>query len=238
MPVKEAVETCKDQVKSSIQSLTKKKSEIQRMKQQQKQKISGVLEQSHNLQSKITSQYAKLHQILTEKEHRALADIWEEEKKILNIMENNLRKIGKKLKSIQVDLLKLQQQMDQKDSVVFLKEEAGRKRRIRDEAKPLSVVDGALPIEKFHCPVSLDTALKETSDDFNHVSITLDEETAHPLLEVSEDLKSGRRTWIRRSLPDTGKRFTVWPCVLGSEGFTSGRRYWEVEVAGSRRWSL
>ncbi|XP_055521363.1 E3 ubiquitin-protein ligase TRIM39-like [Leucoraja erinacea] len=70
------------------------------------------------------------------------------------------------------------------------------------------------------------------------VSITLDVETAHPLLEVSEDLKSGRRTRIRRSLPDTGKRFTVWPCVLGSEGFTSGRHYWEVEVAGSRRWSL
>ncbi|XP_032903452.1 tripartite motif-containing protein 15-like [Amblyraja radiata] len=121
MLVDEAVETYKDQVKSSIQSLTKNKSEIQRMEQQQKQKISGVLEQSHNLQSKITSQYAELHQILTEKEQHALADIRQEEKKILNTMEKNLRKIEKKLNSIQMDLLKLQQQMHQKDSVVFLK---------------------------------------------------------------------------------------------------------------------
>ncbi|XP_055486645.1 zinc-binding protein A33-like [Leucoraja erinacea] len=238
MLVDEAVETYKDQAKSSIQSLTKKKSEIQRMEQQQKQKISGVLEQSHNLQSKITSQYAELHQILTEKEQRTLADIREEEKKILNTMEKNLGKIQENLNSIQEELLKLQQQMDQKDSVVFLKEETGRKQRVRDEAKPLSVVDEALPIEKFHCPVSFNTALKETSDDFKQVSVTLDVETAHARLEVSEDRKRVRWTGTRRRLPDTGKRFTGWPCVLGSEGFTSGRHYWEVEVAGSRGWSL
>ncbi|XP_078271844.1 zinc-binding protein A33-like [Rhinoraja longicauda] len=129
MPVDEAVEIFKDQVKSSIQSLTKYKSEIQQMEQQQKEKISGVLEQSHNLQSKITSQFAELHQILTGKEQRVLADIREEEKKILNTMEKKLEEIEENLNSIEEDLLKLQQQMDQKDSVVFLKEEAGRKRR-------------------------------------------------------------------------------------------------------------
>ncbi|XP_078272277.1 zinc-binding protein A33-like [Rhinoraja longicauda] len=238
MLVDEAAENYKGQVKSSIQSLTKYKSEIQQMEQQQKEKISGVLEQSHNLQSKITSQFAEQHQILTEKEQRVLADIREDEKKILNVMEKNLREIEENLNSIQEELCKLQQQMDQKDSVVFLKEEAGHKRRVRDEAKPLSVVDVALPIEKFNCPVSLNTAFKQTSDDFKQVSVTLDVETAHARLEVSEDRKRVRRTGTRRSLPDTGKRFTVRPCVLGSEGFTSGRHYWEVEVAGSERWCL
>ncbi|XP_078271805.1 E3 ubiquitin-protein ligase TRIM69-like [Rhinoraja longicauda] len=164
--IAEAAEFYKDQVNVSIQSLTKKKSEIMRMEQQQKQKISEVLEQSHNLQSKVTSQFAELHQILTEKEQRVQSDIREEEKKILNAMEKNLREIEENLNSIQEELCKLQQQMDQKDSVVFLKGEAGHKRRVRDEAKPLSVVDDALPIEKFHCPVSLNTAFKETSDDF------------------------------------------------------------------------
>ncbi|XP_078271976.1 zinc-binding protein A33-like isoform X1 [Rhinoraja longicauda] len=238
MPVKEAVENYKDQVKVSIQSLTKKKSEIQQMEQQQKQKISGVLEQSHNLQSKVTSQFAEQHQILIEKEQRVLADIQEEEKKILDTLEKNLQEIEENLNSIQEELLKLQQQMDQKDSVVFLKEEAGRKRRVRDEAKPLLVVDEALPMETFHCPVSLNTAFRETSDDFNQVSITLDVETAGPGLNVSEDRKRVRWTRTRRSLPDTGKRFTSSVCVLGSEGFTSGRHYWEVEVAWSRGWSL
>ncbi|XP_059495751.1 butyrophilin subfamily 1 member A1-like isoform X1 [Stegostoma tigrinum] len=70
------------------------------------------------------------------------------------------------------------------------------------------------------------------------VSLTLDVETANPELEVSEDLKSLRRTGTRRDLPDTGKRFTDWECALGSEGFTSGRHYWEVEVLGNRDWRL
>ncbi|XP_072406131.1 butyrophilin subfamily 1 member A1-like isoform X2 [Chiloscyllium punctatum] len=70
------------------------------------------------------------------------------------------------------------------------------------------------------------------------VSVTLDVETAHPELEVSEDLKSLRRTGTWRSLPDTEKRFTDSLCALGSEGFTSGRHYWEVEVGGNCWWCL
>ncbi|XP_059495460.1 butyrophilin subfamily 1 member A1-like [Stegostoma tigrinum] len=74
--------------------------------------------------------------------------------------------------------------------------------------------------------------------EINRVSVTLDVETAYPELEVSEDLKSLRWTGTRRDLPDTGKRFTHWECALGSEGFTSGRHYWEVEVVGNRVWRL
>ncbi|XP_032903577.1 E3 ubiquitin-protein ligase TRIM39-like [Amblyraja radiata] len=208
------------------------------MVQQQKQNISGVLEQSHNLQSEISSQFAEQHQILTENEQCALADIREEEKKILNTMEKNLGSIQENLKSIQEDLNKMQQHMDQKDSAVFLKEEVGRKRRIHDEPKPLSVVDEAMQIEKFLWPVSFNTTVKDVSDDFKQVSITLDIETAHARLEVSEDRKRVRLTRSRRNLTDNKKRFSSSPCVLGLEGFTSGRHYWEVEVAGSRGWSL
>ncbi|XP_067865503.1 butyrophilin subfamily 1 member A1-like [Heterodontus francisci] len=74
--------------------------------------------------------------------------------------------------------------------------------------------------------------------EIDYVSVTLEMETANPELEVSEDLKSVRRTRTERSLPDTGKRFMYWSCVLGSEGFTSGRHYWEVEVVRNREWSL
>ncbi|XP_067865504.1 butyrophilin subfamily 1 member A1-like [Heterodontus francisci] len=70
------------------------------------------------------------------------------------------------------------------------------------------------------------------------VSVILDVETANLWLEVSEDLKSVKRAQTKRNFPDTEKRFTAWSCVLGSEGFTSGRHYWEVEVVRNRCWSL
>ncbi|XP_072115674.1 butyrophilin subfamily 1 member A1-like [Mobula birostris] len=124
------------------------------------------------------------------------------------------------------------------DRETELEEEARRKRRTSDDGYVLSVTHGTLPVEKFDQPFLLNTTLREISDTIKRVSVTLDVETAHPLLEVSEDRKSVRRTGTRRDLPDTGKRFTVGACVLGSEGFTSGRHYWEVEVTGNRLWYL
>ncbi|XP_072885584.1 zinc-binding protein A33-like [Hemitrygon akajei] len=236
--IKEAVKIYKDQLKSSLDSLTKKKSDFQEKEQQQKEKISGVREQSHSLQTHITSQFAELRRIITEKEQSLLRDLREEEKRILNPMEKNLLAFQENIRIIQEEITKLKEQMDQKDSVMFLKEEARRNRRINDDIEELSVTDETLPVEKFDHPYLLNTVLRETLDTINQVSVTLDVETASPYLEVSEDRKSVRWTGTRRNLPDTGKRFTNWACVLGSEGFTSGRHYWEVEVTGNRFWWL
>ncbi|XP_072891473.1 zinc-binding protein A33-like [Hemitrygon akajei] len=227
-----------DQLKSSLDSLTKKKSDFQEKEQQLKEKISGVQEQSHSLQSHITSQFAELRQIITEKEKSLLRDLREEEKRILNPLEKNLLAFQENLRIIQEEITKLNEQMDQKDSVMFLKEEARRNRRINDDVLELAVTDETLPVEKFDHVYLLKTVLRETLDSINRVSVTLDVETANPCLEVSEDRKGVRWTWTRRDLPDTGKRFTDWACVLGSEGFTSGRHYWEVEVTGNRFWCL
>ncbi|XP_072891212.1 E3 ubiquitin-protein ligase TRIM39-like [Hemitrygon akajei] len=153
-------------------------------------------------------------------------------------MEKNLLALQENIRIIQEEITKLKDQMDQKDSVIFLKEEARRNRRINDDIQELPVTDETLPVEKFDHPYLLHTVLRETLDVINRVSVTLDVETAHPRLEVSEDRKSVRWTPTRRNLPDTGKRFTHWECVLGSEGFTLWRHYWEVEVTGNRFWCL
>ncbi|XP_055486409.1 butyrophilin subfamily 1 member A1-like isoform X2 [Leucoraja erinacea] len=74
--------------------------------------------------------------------------------------------------------------------------------------------------------------------DIEYVSVTLDVDTAHPRLVVAEDGQSVKNIGTERNLPDNGKRFTYWSSLLGSVGFTSGRRYWEVEVAENRGWCL
>ncbi|XP_072890226.1 zinc-binding protein A33-like [Hemitrygon akajei] len=238
LTIKEGFEICKDRVKWFLDSLTKKKSDFGKIEQQQKENISRVREQSHSLQSHITSQFAELHQILTEKEQRLLRDLRKEEERILNPMEKNLQEIQEKLHSIQEEISKLQEQMDQQDNVIFLMEKVLQKRRIKDDVQELSVNDEVLSVAKLDHPYLLNRALRKTLDAINQDSITLDVETANPELEVTDDRKSVRLTETRRDLPDTGERFRVWGCVLGSEGFTSGRHFWEVEVAKNRFWSL
>ncbi|GCC21212.1 hypothetical protein chiPu_0019679, partial [Chiloscyllium punctatum] len=129
LPINEAVEIYKDQLKSSLDSLTERKSAALQTELTQKRKISEVREQASSLQTHITSEFTKMHQILTEKEQRLLRDLREEEERVVEPMERNLREIQENLNSIEEELSKLQEQMEQKDERIFLKEEACRKRR-------------------------------------------------------------------------------------------------------------
>uniref|UniRef100_A0A8C0IRC8 B30.2/SPRY domain-containing protein n=1 Tax=Chelonoidis abingdonii TaxID=106734 RepID=A0A8C0IRC8_CHEAB len=68
--------------------------------------------------------------------------------------------------------------------------------------------------------------------------VTLDPDTAHPNLVLSENWKHVRWGEPEQDLPDNPERFDTALCVLGCEGFTSGRHCWEVEVGAGQYWAV
>uniref|UniRef100_A0A670HZS5 B30.2/SPRY domain-containing protein n=1 Tax=Podarcis muralis TaxID=64176 RepID=A0A670HZS5_PODMU len=68
--------------------------------------------------------------------------------------------------------------------------------------------------------------------------ITLDPDTAHPNLILSEDHKSLRWGDECQERPDNPERFDKTPFVLGREGFTSGRHFWDFAVGSDGGWAV
>ncbi|XP_076026678.1 uncharacterized protein LOC143016302 [Genypterus blacodes] len=70
------------------------------------------------------------------------------------------------------------------------------------------------------------------------VDVTLDPDTAHPKLHLSDDGKQVYCGDVRKNLPHKPQRFDSSVCVLGKQSFSSGRFYFEVQVKGKTWWAL
>ncbi|KAG7492500.1 hypothetical protein MATL_G00015390 [Megalops atlanticus] len=71
-----------------------------------------------------------------------------------------------------------------------------------------------------------------------YTPVTLDPNTARASLSLSDDLSSVRLAGVKQQLPDNPERFKPSVCVLGSEGFSSGKHSWDVEVGNQPEWDI
>ncbi|XP_029994985.1 E3 ubiquitin-protein ligase TRIM39-like [Sphaeramia orbicularis] len=70
------------------------------------------------------------------------------------------------------------------------------------------------------------------------VDVSLDPDTAHPALFLSDDEKQVHLGDVKQNLPHKPESFSECACVLGKQSFSSGRFYFEVQVKGKTDWEL
>ncbi|XP_040051125.2 zinc-binding protein A33-like [Gasterosteus aculeatus] len=237
VPLEQAVKNLKDQLRSDLESLQDKRDKHQQVEKTYNQVIQLSKKQLVSTERKIRAEFNKLHQFLREEEESRLAALREEEEQKGKTISREMKMIEEKISSLSDSISAVEEDL-QKDKVSLLSSyKATRTRaRVQSSLTDPQLVSGALIDVAKHLG-NLSFRVWEKMKDLVHFSpVILDPNTAKYNLSLSDDLTSVRRGDTKQQLPDNPERFTKYPEVLGSEGFSSGKHSWEVEVGDHPYW--
>ncbi|XP_059581208.1 E3 ubiquitin-protein ligase TRIM39-like [Alligator mississippiensis] len=180
---------------------------------------------------RIKSECEKLHRFVSEEEQQLLRRLEEEERETLQSLEANVAQLFQQSSSLRKLISEIEKK-SQQTPAELLKDV----KRTLDRSKDVKLQEAkAVSTElKTQCSIP---GMVEMLRKFT-VDVTLDPGTAQSELILSEDRKCVRHGDTRQDLPNTPERFDTCVSVLGSEGITGGRRYWEVEVGDKTGWTL
>nr|XP_040025567.1 LOW QUALITY PROTEIN: zinc-binding protein A33-like [Gasterosteus aculeatus aculeatus] len=237
VPLEQAVRNLKDQLRSDLESLEDKRDKHQQVEKKYNQVIQLSKEQLVSTERKIRAEFNKLHQFLREEEESRLAALREEEEQKGKTISREMKMIEEQISSLSDSISAVEEDL-QKDNVSFLSSYKATQTRARVQSSLTDpqLVSGALIDVAKHLGNLSFRVWEKMKDQVHFSPVILDPNTADYDLYLSDDLTSVRCGDTNQQLPDNPERFTWYAEVLGSEGFSSGKHSWEVEVGDHPYW--
>uniref|UniRef100_A0A8C3SFD1 Uncharacterized protein n=1 Tax=Chelydra serpentina TaxID=8475 RepID=A0A8C3SFD1_CHESE len=241
VPIEEAAQEYKvGKLQTAVELLKKQTEESWELKYQEGKKTADW--KTHYQKMCIEIEFEKLHEFLNEEEERLLRKLRKEEKETLKKLHGNIMKLSEQHSSLQKLITEIEEKCQQPAAALL---------KVRNSPTPsihaeLTAVFTELK-NVYNIPSIdiIDILRKFKGNDFvtflslfSSVDVTLDPDTAHPNLILSEDRRSMTHGGMRQELPSNPERFDPYIMVLGSRRFTSGKCYWEVEVGDKVEWDV
>ncbi|XP_067083680.1 E3 ubiquitin-protein ligase TRIM35-like [Osmerus mordax] len=239
VPLEEAVNSLKEKLEGDLQSLQEKQDKYKHVEKTYQEVVQHSKKQLVTTETQIRVQFEKLHQFLREEEEARLAAVREEEEEKGKTISREMKKIQAQISSLSVSISAVEQQL-QKQKVSFLSSYKHTQSSTRAQVTlpDPQLVSGALIDVAKHLGNLTFRVWEKMRGVVSFTPVILDPNTAAPWLSLSDDLTSFRNTGSEQKLPDNPERNTKYNIVLGSEGFSSGKHSWEVEVGDHPDWTI
>ncbi|XP_004619213.2 tripartite motif-containing protein 75-like [Sorex araneus] len=213
--------------------LKKQMEEVKKLIVSQDRNLLQLREEVRKQRSQLASEFEFLNQLIENEQEAALSRWVEEEKDFERKLSANLTAISEHI-SVLKGLRKEVAERSVLSQGMVLKQFKSFKQRC-ESLEPPVLQTLHFSDKDFHT-MPLYLTLRNIIQKFRE-EVTLDPKTAHPSLCVSEDRKTVN--YVQERSKDDGKvRESDDAVVLGSEGYSSGRHYWEVQVGNKTEWAV
>ncbi|XP_037397469.1 tripartite motif-containing protein 35-like isoform X1 [Pygocentrus nattereri] len=236
-PVDEVVTEFKDKLKSALEPLQKNLRVLEEAKRDYDQTAAHIKTQAQHTERQIKEEFEKLHQFLRDEEAARIAALKEEEKQKSQMMRRKIEEMNGEISALSDTIRNIEKEMEAED-VLFLQNFKSTEKQAQLTPKDPEKTSGALINVGKHLSNLKFRVWENMQEVLQYTPVTLDPNTAHPHLHLSDDLTAVENTNQRSSLPDNPERFDEYESVLGSEGFNSGIHCWDVQVGDSENWLL
>ncbi|XP_032998262.1 E3 ubiquitin-protein ligase TRIM11-like isoform X1 [Lacerta agilis] len=234
IPLKEAFEEYKGKICSRLEILRKERKEILAYQADLDKESKDLLKLTETERLKTVEKFKELRQFLEEQEKHLLNHMEEVEKEIAGRRDEQLARLSRKLSTLEKIIQEMEGKCQQPASELLqdVRSTLQRYEKRESPGKPL-VFPPELRNRILESSDLVEDAMKQLK-----ANVTLDPDTAHPRLILSKNRKGVRRGGKHQVLPYNPEGFTDRPCVLGLEGFTAGRHFWEVSVESGIEWAV
>uniref|UniRef100_A0A667ZBE9 Tripartite motif containing 35-12 n=1 Tax=Myripristis murdjan TaxID=586833 RepID=A0A667ZBE9_9TELE len=216
VPIEEAVSELKEKLKSDLKSLQDKRKKYEDAEKTYKDVVEHSKKQLVDTERQIRAEFNKLHQFLKEEEEARLAALREEEEHKRKTVTREMKMIEEKISSLSDSISAVEKDL-QKHNVPFLSSYKSSQSSARAQCSQPD-------------PQLVSGALIDVAKHLGNLSFRVWEK-----MRVKVNVRHGDAT---QQLPDNPERNTNYTTILGSEGFSSGKRMWEVEVGDHPHWTV
>ncbi|XP_069903374.1 tripartite motif-containing protein 75-like [Oryctolagus cuniculus] len=229
-PITEAAADHRGRIQSYTQPLRRQVADLQKQLAIQERELLGLSEKVKSSRQQVSSEYESVSLLLRNTEEVVLSRLDEDEDDLQHQHNASMTDISDHISALNRLLTELAEKivMPEVELLAAIKGTLN----MYGNLKPPEPCSFRVRVPEAIIPLSYPAMQKFRED------ITLDPETAHPKVYLFEDKRHAIFMKRKQSVPPNPKRFEIYPAVLGSEAFNSGRHYWEVQVGSKTRWAV